>query len=258
MNDISAAIAAARTDAHLDTIVKALNAAWAKGDLGDDDFTRLYGLAHRRRFELKGGAPRQPGLPLAGGQATPPPRRSIFPPRRPQRSPNRRRSIERRRRLASSGPLPPALASMFTTGEQAVLRIVADEVREHGACDCSLDEIAARAGVCRTLAKRTLRVATRHGLLRVTERPRPGRRHDTNLVEVISAEWLAWLKRGPKPRATIGGTFVIPTATKGFKRVGPPHESRLESGRDRNGSEREPVGCPDAPTARFVRKHVPK
>ena len=42
MDDISAAIAAARTDAHLDTIVKALNAAWAKGELGDDDFTALY------------------------------------------------------------------------------------------------------------------------------------------------------------------------------------------------------------------------
>jgi hypothetical protein len=87
---------------------------------------------------------------------------------------------------------------MFTTGELAVLRIVADEVRERGQCDYSLDEIAARAGVCRTLTKRTLRFGARHSLLRVTERPRPGKRHDTNLVEIVSAEWSAWLRRGPK------------------------------------------------------------
>ena len=65
MNDISAAIAAARTDAHLDTLVKALNAAWAKGELGDDDFTALYGAAHRRRADLR---EKPPGLPLQGGQ----------------------------------------------------------------------------------------------------------------------------------------------------------------------------------------------
>jgi hypothetical protein len=245
MNDISAAIAAARTDAHLDTIVKALNAAWAKGDLGDDDFSRLYGQAHRRRADLRGGAPGQSGLPLQGGQAVAPLRRSIFPERKPQRSPDRRRSIERRRRLAASGPLPPALACMFTTGEQAVLRIVADEVRDRGACECSIDEVAARAGVCRTLVKRTLRMASRHGLLRVTERPRPGKRHDTNLVEITSAEWTAWLRRGPK---RIGVTFAAPTANRGFKRVGPSCEShRPESERGRNGSEREPAGSPRAP-----------
>src|ERR671911_1588593 len=164
---ITAAISAANAP-ELDQLVKAITAAWAAGTLDDDAFSAAYAAAHRRRADLKG---KPPGLPLQGGQGVAPPRRSIFPPRRPQKSPDRRRSIERRRRLAASGPMPPALAARFTTGEQAVLRIVADEVREHGQCDYSLDEIAARAGVCRTLAKRTLRLATRHGLLRVTERP---------------------------------------------------------------------------------------
>ena len=49
-----------------------------------------------------------------------------------QRSPDRQRSIERRRRLAASEPLLPQLASRFTTGELAVLRIVGDEVKAHG------------------------------------------------------------------------------------------------------------------------------
>jgi len=36
--------------------------------------------------------------------------------------------------LAASGPLPPQLASHFTTGELTVLRIVGDEVKAHGVC----------------------------------------------------------------------------------------------------------------------------
>ena len=157
-DNITAAIAAARTGAQLDAIARDITAAWGTGTLADDAFTAWYGAIHRRRAELRERRDRPPALPLQGGGGlAPPPRRSIFPERKPQRGPDRRRSIERRRRLAASGPMPPALASRFTTGEQAVLRIVADEVREHGMCDCSLAEIAARAGVCRTLAKRALR-----------------------------------------------------------------------------------------------------
>lgn len=138
---------------------------------------------------------------------------SLFPPRRLQRSPDRKASIERRRRLALSGPLPPALRAQFTTGELAVLRIIADEVRDHsGACNASLAEIAARAGVCRTLVHNTLRRAALLGLLTIEERRRPGRRNLTNLVRVVSREWLAWLKHGPRE----GGVFrkVSPTGER--------------------------------------------
>ncbi|MCJ2068537.1 hypothetical protein MKK75_06915 [Methylobacterium sp. J-030] len=62
-------------------------------------------------------------------------------------------AIERRRRLACSGPMPPALASRFTTGQLAVLRIVGDEMARNGACGLCIDAIAARAGVCRRLAQ---------------------------------------------------------------------------------------------------------
>jgi hypothetical protein len=59
---------------------------------------------------------------------------------------------ERRRRLAASGPLPPSLACRFTTGELAVLKVIADHVRHAGRCALCVDDIAARAGVCRRLA----------------------------------------------------------------------------------------------------------
>src|SRR3712207_1005828 len=111
---------------------------------------------------------------------------------------DRTRSIERRRRLAASGPMPPQLAASFTTGELAVLRIIADEVREHGQCDRTLGEIAARAGVCRATAQNALRHAARLGLLTIEERRRSGRSNLPNVIRITSREWLAWLTRGPK------------------------------------------------------------
>jgi hypothetical protein len=68
-------------------------------------------------------------------------------------------SIQRRRSLAASGPMPATLACRFTTGELAVLRIVADAVRDNGQCVKSIPEIAARAGVCRTTAQNAIRQA---------------------------------------------------------------------------------------------------
>ena len=105
--------------------------------------------------------------------------------------------------------MPPALACKFTVGELAVLRIVGDEVRQHGQCDRCVDELAARAGVCRSLVKNALRTAARLGLVTVEERRRAGRRNLPNVVRVVSREWLAWLARGPKP---IGVKKITPTA----------------------------------------------
>src|SRR5918995_3936198 len=190
---ITAAISAANAP-ELDRLVKAITAAWAAGTLDDDAFSAAYAAAHRRRADLKEGHPR---LLLQGGQGGAPPRRSVFPERRPQRSPDRRRSIERRRRLASSGPMPPALAARFTVAELACLRIVADEVRAHGDCSLTIAEIAARAGVCRTSCQNALRAAARAGLVHVEERRRRGAKNLPNVVTVPSKKWLTWLARGP-------------------------------------------------------------
>jgi hypothetical protein len=146
-------------------------------------------------------------------------RSSKFPRRRSQRSPDRQRSYERRHRLAYSGPMPPQLATRFTVGTLACLRIVGDEHRSKGLCDMSLDEIAARAGVCRKTAKRALLYARGRDdqgrivgdpLIEIEVRPRPGQRHLTNVVRIVSKEWLTWLARG---RPGGGGHLRPPTDT---------------------------------------------
>lgn len=110
-------------------------------------------------------------------------------------------AIERRRRLACSGPMPPALASRFTAGQLAVLRVVGDEMARNGACGLCIDAIAARAGVSRRLAQAAIRLAEGDGLLTIQERRHQGRKNDPNVVRIISREWVAWLRRGGRSAA---------------------------------------------------------
>ena len=141
---------------------------------------------------------------------------TLFPAKRLQRAPERSVAIERRRRLACSGPMPPALASRFTAGQLAVLRIVGDEMARNGACGLCIDAIAARAGVCRLLAQAAIRLAEGDGLLTIQERRHQGRKSDPNVVRIISREWLQWLRRGGRSTApallgSIGCKTVHPT-----------------------------------------------
>jgi hypothetical protein len=122
---------------------------------------------------------------------------SHFAPRQRPRSPDRKASRERRRTLGSSSSMPPAQRALFTEGQRAVLAIVAGEVKHHGTCDLPYDAIAAKAGVCRTTVQTTMHEAHRLRLINVTERPRPGRKNLTNVIRILSREWLIWLRRGP-------------------------------------------------------------
>ena len=90
--------------------------------------------------------------------------------------------------------MPPALASRFTTGELAVLRIVADEFQARQICCLCLDAIAARAGVSRTLAKNAIKQARRLGMVEVRERRRTGAKSLPNVVTVIDREWLGFFQ----------------------------------------------------------------
>jgi hypothetical protein len=199
-NQTAAAIDGARTLTRLDHLSKAIWQALAAGAVGDDDAQSLAERLLARRSLIRGDL-KPVGLP--------PGRASIFPPRRPQRAPKRPVAIARRRHLAASGPMPPALACRFTMGELAVLRIVGDEVRQHGQCDHCVDEIAARAGVCRSLAKNAIRTAARLGLVTVEERRREGWRNLPNVIRIVSREWRARLARGPK---AIEVKKITPTA----------------------------------------------
>src|ERR671926_942153 len=186
-DQMAAAIDGARTLTRLDHLSRSIWQALAAGAVGDQDAQALAERLHAPRSVVRGEI-KPVGLP--------PGRLSIFPPRRLQRAPKRPMAIARRRHLAASGPMPPSLACKFTVGELAVLRIVGDEVRQHGQCDRCVDEIAARAGVCRSLVKNAIRTAARLGLLTVEERRRVGRRNLPNVVRIVSKEWTVWLTRG--------------------------------------------------------------
>lgn len=186
VQQIETAIATAHRGA-LDTISQNIWRGLAAGALDDDDAQRLAELIHAKRELAK--VETVASFPRPG---------SIFPPRRKQVSPDRRASIERRRRLASSGPLPPPLAASFTTSEQAVLRIVADECRSKGACTRSIAEIAARAGVSRTTVQNTMRQARTLGLVKIEERRITGAKNLPNRITIVCKEWKTWIERGPK------------------------------------------------------------
>jgi hypothetical protein len=94
--------------------------------------------------------------------------------------------------------MPARLAAYFTPGELAALRIIADEVRDHGKCDLTLGKIAACAGVGRTTVQNAIRVAERLGLVAVQERRQPGARSLPNVIRIVSAEWRSWIERGRK------------------------------------------------------------
>src|SRR3954465_7009517 len=209
-NQVAAAIDDARTLTRLDHLSRSIWQGLAVGAVGDDDAQGLAERLHARRSVLRGEI-KPVGVPVG--------RPSIFPPRRLQKAPKRPVAIARRRHLAASGPMPPALACKFTVSELAVLGIVGDEVRQHGCCDRCVDELAARAGVCRSMVKNAIRTAARLGLLTVEEGGREGRRNLPNVIRIVSKEWTSWLARG--------GRSSRPTAEPliGVKKITPPDSS---------------------------------
>lgn len=100
--------------------------------------------------------------------------------------------------------MPPELRALFTEAERAVLAIIAGDVKHRGICDRPNDQIAALAGVCRSTVQNALRAAGRLGLIKVTARPRPGQKNLPNLIEIVSPEWRAWIRRGPTAHRPIG------------------------------------------------------
>ena len=206
-DQIAQAISAAHGASALDHIAKQLWAAHGARLIGDDEAQGLAELIAAKR----------PARVMGAMLRTPQPRPTRFPPRRPQLARRHPERIARRRRIAASGPMPPAIASMFTTSQIAVLAIIADEVAAHGRCECSLDEIAARAGTCRTMARNAIRAAARAGLITVEQRPQPGRKNATNVLRIVSPEWRAWIARRPRRDR---GQKITP---HGFQDIKPAH-----------------------------------
>lgn len=146
---------------------------YARGSLAEEEVQELSELIHARKQVL-----------------------TIIPKRRAAprlRSPER---LERRRRWVASGRLPPALAARFTLGETAALAVVALEVSRKGDCRLTMDAIASVAGVCRRIVQGAIRQAQRLGLMTIEERRMSAFRSDTNILRVVSLEWMTWIMRG--------------------------------------------------------------
>lgn len=203
-DQISTAIEAAKSVAALDHLAKLVWQGVSADALDDDQAHGLLAKLQQRRGEAR--ANRVPvGIPAG--------RPSIFPPRRAQLSPRTPKCLARRRQLAASGPLPPQLAAHFTCAELAALMVVREEARTKGACDRSIAEIAARAGVGRTTVQNALRLAAKLCLLIVQERRRDGQKNLPNVLRIVSKEWLAWNATRAKAKAPrpIGFKLVNPT-----------------------------------------------
>ena len=212
-----AVLSSAKSLAGLDGFCRSIWIDWGAGRITDDQAQALAETIEARRREIRGVDRLAVRAPQVTAQAVAAGRPSHFPPkRRPPRSPDRKASIERRRMLAASGPMPPTLACRFTTGQLSVLRIVADAVRDHGACRITIGEIAARAGVCQRLAQDALRLAAADGLVMIEERRRDRRPNLPNVVQIVSREWLAWIERG---RTKGGGCKKVRSTDKGSFRT---------------------------------------
>src|SRR5258707_12499100 len=109
----TAIVSAGRTQ--LDDYSRQVWKAHGAGIVADAQAQRLQELIQRRR----GAQPVARGL-LSAAPTTAP--RYYIQRSLEQRSLDRRASIRRRREHSATGPLPPAIAAGFTTGELAVLK----------------------------------------------------------------------------------------------------------------------------------------
>jgi hypothetical protein len=187
--------------AALPAVTAALWRAYGEGKVTEAEAEALSVLIEARRASETGHSWGQGPNPTgtSDGKAELVPHNRVGGPRRTAGSrPRSDASLERRRRWAASGRLPPGLAARFTLAEQAVLALVAAETVRRKDCRLSIENMAAVAGVCRSTVKNAIREARQLGLLTVEERQITGFRNDTNVVRVVSPEWLAWIRLARK------------------------------------------------------------
>ncbi len=136
-----------------------------------------------------------------GGPPAGAPRRiTKFARRRYKRSPDRQKSHERRAGLAADyDAIPPQIRRLFNEAGAAVLAVLAYEHQSKGRCELHVEAIAAKAGVCVRTVQNTRKRAHELGLISFKDRPIPGRKSLTNVIQVIAADWLAHLARGRGP-----------------------------------------------------------
>lgn len=196
---LAIAIEHAATPDQLDDLGRQLYRLNVAGEIGDHEVSFLDEALRRRR----GVHPRQTGgVPGLSRMWIRTPKRTV--------SPDRQKAIRRRRELGGSGAFPGRIAGLFPTAQQAVLAIVAYEVKAKGSCALTVQEIADRAGVCRSTVHNALAEAKTQGLIKVQARRLSPVKNLANIVTIISPEWLAWLDRGGRARSARQQSLAAP------------------------------------------------
>lgn len=121
---------------------------------------------------------------------------SQFAPRRRYRV-DPTEALRRRRKWGGSSAMPDGLRTHYSEAERAALAVVAEQVRKHGHCELPLEKIAEMAGVSRTTVQNAIRKARSRDRsdISVQLRPQPGRKNLTNVIRIISRDWIRWIKR---------------------------------------------------------------
>jgi hypothetical protein len=194
-------INAANSSDELNEISQAIfQCYWPRGELSDGETTFLAEAVQRRKpSRATFGA-----KPLAAlhGRVS-----SHFVPRPCRRRLTDGERTERRHRkrmLGGSSAMPDTMRHHFTEGERAALCVIAFEIKRQGLCDLCIDEIGDRAGVGRTTVQNAVHHARLLRLINVTPRPQRNAKNLPNIITVISADWRAWINRGPSAARHIG------------------------------------------------------
>src|SRR5260370_1193055 len=192
----------------LDAVARLIWERYGAGAVNDDEASYLTSCIERRRpISRRSSEGKFATVSKMNGPI------SRFMPRQRQRSPDRKASRDRRRKLGGSSALPDNLRRYYTEGQRAVLCIAAGEIKRHGVCDLPIDKIAALAGVCRTTVQTAMHEARRLHHIKITERPVPGRKSLSNLIEIPQSEWAVWIKRAPSATHRIASNFVKMVST---------------------------------------------
>lgn len=234
-----AAVAAVRTTAQLDAVARQLWAAHGQGAIADADAEGVAAALQGRRAAFSRLA--ADGVALLQAAPVGARRRPVRP-----RSRDRQASLERRRRCALSGAVPSRIAASFTLGEAAVLSVVAGQVRKSGQSLLPIDALAALAGVSRSTVKNAIRTAERIGLIQRIERRRRGLPSLSNILRIVAADWLAWLRHG-------GRQLGVKNLTPTYKQI----HTKGKSG-DKSTCERGPSWRVRVVSAIFRKKGGPQ
>jgi hypothetical protein len=235
------AAAAARNTAAVDEVARLTWRAHAERQLLDADAEAVSAALQARRTAF---ATRTAYFPAGAAVRLP------RPARRHPRSPDRQASIERRRRQAMSGTVPAKIAAGFTQGENAVLTVIGRQCQRAGVCVLPVDAIAALAGVGRSTVQNAVRQARLVGLILVRERRIPGRKSLTNVIRVISKDWIGWLKLSQRAaRPEIGSKKISPTNNQVFSKDGDKQKAAFGGERTGRSGRKEAFQGEESETA---------